>query len=364
VERDDDTLRVGGVTSLERASPADLALLADPAYVAAAASSQAAVLLVSDALAGQAPDDRPSVVVADAHAALIPVLEHFYPTREVQPGVHPTAVLGRGVQLGEHVSVGPYAVLDQGAVLGDRVRVGAHAIVGQEVRLGDDTVLHPHVVLYPGTELGARVIVHAGARLGVDGFGYAWVDGAHRKVPQVGRCIVEDDVEIGANSTIDRGSIGETRVGRGSKLDNLVHLGHNVWIGPHCAMASMVGVAGSVRIGAGVLLAGQAGVSGHLSIGDGARIGAAAKVWKDVPAGETYLGDPARPRARYLRTRAHVERLPNLLARVKALEAQVEALRDGTLHQEVPGAETESVDAPRADGSVSGGGDSPGSSEN
>lgn len=362
VEGDAASPRVEGVTSLDRAGPADLALLADRAYVAAAKTSRAGVLLVNEALGPHAPDDRPRVLVADAHAALIPVLEHFHPARDVQPGVHPTAVLGRDVRLGERVSVGPYAVLDDGAVLGDRVRVGPHAVVGHGVRVGDDTVLHAHVVLYAGTELGARVVIHAGARLGVDGFGYAWIDGAHRKVPQVGRCVVEDDVEIGANTTLDRGSIGETRVGRGSKIDNLVHLGHNVSLGPHCALAAMVGVAGSVTIGAGVLFGGQAGVSGHLTIGDGARIAAGAKIWKDVPAGETHLGDPARARSRYLRTRAHVERLPDLVARVKALEAQVEAAQTGAGAEHEAGTDEVHADTPATDPSEPGGGARPESS--
>jgi UDP-3-O-[3-hydroxymyristoyl] glucosamine N-acyltransferase len=315
-----------GVASLEAAGPDQVALLANAAYLPAAEASRAGAFLTTTSLAAQAPDDRPRVVVEDAHAALIPLLERFHPAPAPRPGVHPTAILGRGVRLGEAVTIGPYAVLEEGAAVGDRVQVGAHAVIGRGVTVGQDSMLHPHVVLYPGTVVGARVILHAGVRLGVDGFGYAWVDGGHRKVPQVGRCVVEDDVEIGANTTVDRGSLGDTQVAHGSKLDNLVHLAHNVRLGPHCAAAALVGIAGSTRVGAGVLFAGQAGIVGHVDIGDGARIGAAAKVWGDVPPGETYLGDPARPRREYLRSRARIERLGALVERVRALEHALQAL--------------------------------------
>ncbi|MEQ9568691.1 MAG: UDP-3-O-(3-hydroxymyristoyl)glucosamine N-acyltransferase, partial [Longimicrobiales bacterium] len=279
--------------------------------------------------ADQVDPERPRVVVDDGHRALQALLAAWHPPRPLRPGVHPTAVLGRGVVLGDEVEVGPYAVLEAGAVVGDRVRIGAHAVVGEGASVGDDSVLHPHVVLYPGSVVGARVILHAGVRLGVDGFGYAWVDGGHRKVPQVGRCVVDDDVEIGANSTVDRGSIGDTRVGSGTKLDNLVHLAHNVRTGPHCAAAALVGVAGSTRLGAGVFLGGQAGVIGHLELGEGVKVAAAAAVYRDVPPGTTVSGHPARPNREFLRSRAHLERLPKLVERVKELEARLEELERG-----------------------------------
>lgn len=326
----DGTFRVTRVAPVADAGPDELGFLADGRYAAAAAASGAGALLVAADLVDRVEADVPRVVVDDGHRALQTLLEAWHPPRPPRPGVHPTAVLGRGVELGAEVEVGPYAVLEAGAVLGDRVRVGAHAVVGEGAVVGDDTVLHPHVVLYPGTVVGRRVILHAGVRLGVDGFGYAWIDGAHRKVPQVGRCVVDDDVEIGANSTVDRGSIGDTRVGAGTKLDNLVHLAHNVRTGPHCAAAAMVGIAGSTRLGAGVFLGGQAGVIGHLALGDGVKVAAAAAVFRDVPAGETVSGAPARPNREFLRSRAQVERLPKLMERVKALEARVEELEGGT----------------------------------
>jgi UDP-3-O-[3-hydroxymyristoyl] glucosamine N-acyltransferase len=238
--------------------------------------------------------------------------------------VHPTAVLGPDVRLGSDVSIGPYAVIDQGAELGDRVVIGAHACVGAGTRIDEDTVLHPQVVIYPGAEVGKRVILHAGVRLGVDGFGYVLDQGQHRKVPQVGRCVIGDDVEIGANTCLDRGSIGQTVVEDGAKLDNLVHLGHNVSVGSLSLLAAMVGVAGSTSIGKGVAAGGQVGINGHIHVGDGARLGGQAGVVKNVPPGATVSGYPARDHREYLRAMAQLFKLPDLVRRVRALEEVAE----------------------------------------
>jgi UDP-3-O-[3-hydroxymyristoyl] glucosamine N-acyltransferase len=323
-----------GSTPIERVSPIGeagpeaLGFLADRRYLAVAAASRAGAFLVTEELADQVDPDRPRVVVADGHGALQALLVALHPPTAPAPGVHPTAVLGRGVRLGEDVEIGPYAVLEAGSSVGARTRIAAHVVLGRGAEVGDDCVLHPHVVLYPGVRVGSRVILHAGARLGVDGFGYAWVDGGHRKMPQVGGCIIEDDVEIGANSALDRGSLGDTWIGAGTKLDNLVHLAHNVHLGPHCAAAALVGIAGSTRLGTGVFLGGQAGIIGHLTVGDGVKIAAKAGVFRDVPAGETVAGTPSRPNREYLRTRASLERLPKLMERVRALEARIDALND------------------------------------
>lgn len=325
----DGGVRVRDVAPLADAGPDDLALLADRRYLPALEESRAGALLVQEALLEQVEGtDVPAVVVADAHRALVPLLELLHPPAAVPVGIHPTAVLGRGVSLGTDVWVGPYAVLGDGVVVADRARVGPHAAVGDGCRIGEESVLNPGVVLYAGTVVGRRVVVHAGARLGVDGFGYAvGDDGAFRKIPQVGRVVVEDDVEIGANACIDRGSIGDTVVGAGSKLDNLVHLAHNVRLGAGCAFAAMVGVAGSVRIGRGVVAGGQAGISGHLSIGDGARLAAQAGVIGDIPAGETWMGYPARERREFLKAEALTYRLPDLVKEVRRLRKELDELR-------------------------------------
>lgn len=324
----DGTATIRGIAPLEEAESDQLGLLAAKRYVRFVGQSRAAALLVSEELETHVTDARPLVVVADAHRALVPLLERLHPEEPVEPAIHPTAVVGKGVRLGVDVTLDPYCVVEDGAEIGDGCRIGAHAVVGRQSRLGAGCTLHPHVVLYPRTVLGNGVVVHSGTCLGVDGFGYTFVDGAHHKVPQVGRCVVEDDVEIGSNTTVDRGSIGDTVVGRGSKLDNLIQLGHNVRVGALSIMAAMTGIAGSTRIGRGVLFGGQSGASGHLDIGDEARVAAAARVMRDVPAGETVAGDPARPNREYLRWRAQLDRLPRLSDRVKALEQAVDELRE------------------------------------
>lgn len=316
--------RVDAVVPAAEAGESRLGFLASRKYVDEARSGRGPLLVAED-LADQV-EGRPRVVVADAHRALQALLTALFPPVRPEPGVHPTAVLGTGVSLGEGVHVGPYAVLEDGARVGPGSSVGAHAVVGRDAVVGRETTLHPHVVLYPRTVVGDRCILHAGARLGVDGFGWAVVDGLPRKMPHVGRCVVGDDVEIGANTTLDRGSIGDTRVDAHAKLDNLVHLAHNVRLGGGSILAALVGIAGSTRVGKGVLMGGQAGLINHIEVGDGVQIAAASKVLRDVPAGEVVSGHPARPNREYLRKQAHVSRLPRLVARVEELEARLAAL--------------------------------------
>jgi UDP-3-O-[3-hydroxymyristoyl] glucosamine N-acyltransferase len=323
----DSELALTGIRPLGDAGSGELGLLAHRRYLRELAESRAGALLVSRDLAEEAArDGRPSLVVDDAHQALAALLERFFPRDALEPEIHPTAVLGRGVRLGEGIRIGPYSVLEEGVEVGDGSRIGAHVVVGAGARLGRGVLLHPQVVVYPGTILGDRVILHAGARVGVDGFGYVFQDGQHRKVPQVGGCVIEDDVEIGANTTVDRGSIGDTRIGRGCKLDNLVQVGHNVTVGPLTILAGQAGVAGSTRIGSGVLIGGQAGIGGHLELGDRSRISAQAGVTGDIEPGETVTGYPARPRMEFLRTAAAQARVPALRKRVEELERRLQAM--------------------------------------
>jgi UDP-3-O-[3-hydroxymyristoyl] glucosamine N-acyltransferase len=315
----DPETRVRGIAPLDRAKSEELSFLSSPKYAPLFASSEAGVVLVTPDLVESPGAARARIIVAKPHDALLSLIPRFYRARRADPGIHPTAVIGRGAQIGANVSVGPYAVIGAGARIGDRVAIGAHAAVGDGVRIGEESQLYPSVTAYSGTVIGKRVIIHAGGRLGSDGFGYVFRDGRHEKIPHVGRCIIEDDVEIGANTTIDRGSIDDTVIGAGTKIDNLVHIAHNCRIGRLCLIMAQVGIAGSVRVEDGCVLAGQVGISGHHTIGARATLAAQAGVFGDIPAGETWSGYPARPHKEALRAHAALFRLAPLMRQLERL---------------------------------------------
>ncbi|MGH7480635.1 MAG: UDP-3-O-(3-hydroxymyristoyl)glucosamine N-acyltransferase [Longimicrobiales bacterium] len=310
-----------GVAPLERAEADHLSFLASPKYLPYVGRARAGALLVSRKLAAELPPDLPRILVGDVHLALARILDRFHPAARPVTGIHETALIGAGAMLGEETSIGAYAVIGARARIGARAVIGAQVVVGEDCIVGDDAVLHPHVTLYARTRVGARSILHSGVRAGVDGFGYVQEGDHHRKVPQVGDCVIGADVEIGANTTIDRGSVGDTVIGDGVKIDNLVHLGHNVRVGPGSLIIAQVGVSGSTRIGRGATIGGQAGLNGHITIGDGATIAGQAGVFGDVPAQQIYSGYPARPHRVALRAQAGLHRLPELSRRVRALEA-------------------------------------------
>jgi UDP-3-O-[3-hydroxymyristoyl] glucosamine N-acyltransferase len=320
----DGRVELHRVAPLDRAQPDELSLLASGRYAHLFSTSAAGAVLVAPEFAETPGGPSCRIVVEQPYDAILRVLPELYATDTQPSGVHPTAVIGRDVVLGRDVSIGAYSVIGDRAQLGDRVAVTSGCIVGSDVAIGEDSHLLPSVTVYPGVRVGRRVRLHAGVRLGCDGFGYVFRDGAHQKMPHVGRCIIEDDVEIGANSTIDRGSIDDTVIGAGTKLDNLVHVAHNVRIGRLCLIMAQVGIAGSVHIEDGCILAGQAGVSGHVTVGAGARLAAQAGVFGDIPAGETWSGYPARPHRESLRAHAAVFKLAGL---IKRLERLVEADR-------------------------------------
>lgn len=313
-------IEISGIAPLDRAGPGDLSFLASARYLAYVDQTAADALLIGLELRSQTDTTGARIIVADVHRALAELLPHLYEEPEARSGIHPTAVVEEGVTLGDGVTLGPYAVIGSNVRLGDRVRVGSHAVVESTCELEEDVVLHSHVVLYHGVRVGRRSVLHSGVRAGVDGFGYAEAEGKHVKIPQVGTCRIGADVEIGANSTIDRGSVGATEIGDGVKIDNLVHIGHNARIGDGSIIIAQVGIAGSVRIGEGVTLAGQAGIPGHVEIGDGATVAAQAGLFGDVPPGEIYSGYPARPHREALRTQAALQRLPDALKRLRAIE--------------------------------------------
>jgi len=320
---------VHAVAPLDRAVAGHLTFLGVARYAPMLAACEASVVLLAPDLAETAGSVAARIVVARPQEAMLRVLPRLFTPPPRVAGVDPTARIGRGATIGDDVTIGAYVVIGAGARIGNRVQLDAHVVVGDGVVVGDDTHLYPHVSAYPGTVIGQRVAVHAGARLGNDGFGYVWAQGAHQKIPHVGRCLIEDDVEIGANSTIDRGSIDDTVIGAGTKIDNLVMIAHNVRIGRLCLIVAQTGISGSTRVGDGCVIGGQVGIAGHHEIGAGARVGAQAGVFGDVPAGETWSGYPARPHREALRAQAATFRLAGMIRRLEELIADHERRTKG-----------------------------------
>jgi len=320
----DAAVVVEGLKPLEEAGPCDLALLALPAYRKAAGDCAAGALLTTEDLA---PRGRNALVVADPYRALAELVGLFHPPEEPPPeGVSDRAWVAPTARIGTGCSVAPMAVVGPRCVLGERVRLHSGVVLAEECEIGDDSVLHPGVAVYAGTRIGRRVIVHSGAVLGSDGFGYVVVEGRHRKIPQVGRLVVADDVEIGANVAVDRGSLGDTVIGRGTKIDNLVQVAHNVRIGEDSVLAGQSGVAGSSRLGRGVTLAGQSGVAGHLSLGDEVVVASKSAVYCDLPARAFVAGVPAVDHRAWKRAVVSLSRLDALRSEVRSLRRRLEEL--------------------------------------
>jgi UDP-3-O-[3-hydroxymyristoyl] glucosamine N-acyltransferase len=321
----DGNLEVRGVRPLDTAKAEHLSFLHNPKYVKEALSSQAGAILVADP---ELLPGRDLIVCPEPYLALARALEVFYPVARPEPGVHHSAVVTDGVSVGEGASIGPLASIAEGATVGDRTVVGAGCVLGRGVEIGADCILHPRVVVEDKCRIGDRCIVHSGTVIGSDGFGFATVDGTHHKVPQVGIVVLEDDVELGSNVCVDRAALGETRIGRGTKVDNLVQIAHNVEIGEHCLLVAQVGISGSTQIGHHTVFAGQSGCSGHLKIGSGVVLVARAAAYKDVPDGATMAGAPARPHREWLKANANVQRLDGLRAKVKQLEERLADLEE------------------------------------
>jgi UDP-3-O-[3-hydroxymyristoyl] glucosamine N-acyltransferase len=259
--------------------------------------------------------------VSNPKLALIKTAHALLPAPRPEPGIHPTAVVDPNARLAQDVSVGAQAVIEAGAGIGARTVIAAGTCIGRGVEIGAECVIHPRVTIYPDVRIGDRVVIHSGAVIGCDGFGFVFAEGCHQKFPQLGRTIIEDDVEIGANTTIDRGSLGDTVIGQGSKIDNQVQIAHNVCVGRHCVIAAQVGIAGSVRIGDYVMFGGQAGVGDRARIEDQAMIGGGAGVLpgKLVRRGVFVWGMPARPLPEYKETYARIMNLAKLVEKVDSL---------------------------------------------
>ncbi|HTV05788.1 MAG TPA: UDP-3-O-(3-hydroxymyristoyl)glucosamine N-acyltransferase [Acidobacteriaceae bacterium] len=314
VRRGAPQIEITGVASIAGAGASDVVFVEDAGVLEAALKSAAGAVIVSEKLAAQAAgEDMALVVVARPKLAFARAAKALR-TSEIEEGVHPTAVIAADVVLGRRITVGAHAAVGPGAHVGDESVIGAGAVVGRGVRIGRGCRIYPRVVIYPGTELGDRVVVHAGAVLGSDGFGYVRDEktGEYVQFPQQGHLVIEDDVEIGANTTIDRGALEETRIGRGVKIDNLVHIGHNVRVERDVVIAAQTGVSGSCVIGAGAVVGGQVGIGDHVEIGEGVILGSGSGVLthkKLKGAGVVHWGRPARPLAQYLKELAALGRL-------------------------------------------------------
>jgi len=296
------------VASLETARGHDVTFLDNLKYLPAFGTTRAGAAFVQPAYAERAPKGLALLLTPSPYKAFALAAQAFYREPEVDPGIHSSAIVDPTARIGNDALVGPYAVIEARAEIGRRCRIGAGSVIGEACQLGDDVRIGPHVTVSHAV-IGSRVTLFPGVRIGQDGFGFATDSKGVVKVPQLGRVIIGDDVEIGANSTIDRGAGPDTVIGSGTMIDNLVQIGHNVQIGRGCVLVAQVGISGSTKLGDGVMIGGQGGLSGHLVIGNGARIGAKSGIMKDVPAGVTVAGNPAMPAYEYFRQIATLRRL-------------------------------------------------------
>jgi len=322
----DGSVEITGVSSIEAPQPRTITFLADPRHAPRLAGlSVAAIILSRDAPAVSVPAIR----VANPYHAFVDVVEHFHPVSKPEPGIHPTAVVAPTARVGADATIGPHVVVGDAVVLGDDCVLHAGVVVYPRVRIGAGFTAFARVVVREDVRIGDRVTLHAGVVVGSDGFGYLAVPDGIRKIPQIGTVVIEDDVEIGANSTIDRGALGETRIGRGTKIDNLVTISHGCTLGPHCLLAAQTGLGGGTTLGRGVMLGGQVGSAGHLTVGDGVMVAAKSGISKDLGAGGRYGGIPAIDINLWRRGMSGIRHLSDMLRRLRRLEQKVGIDGDG-----------------------------------
>ncbi len=327
-----DDFQIRRLATLEDANPTDASMVTSDRWISAALESKAGLLIVTPAIDQVLQEKAPHRAVAvlqNPWAGVKWLLEAQHPDpSHPWPGIHPSAIIHESASIGSEPQIGPNVVIGPECVLGDRVRIGAGTILGGHCRLGNDVSLHAGVILEANTLIGDRVIVQAGAVIGSDGFKYEMIDGKREKIPQVGRVRLEAEVEVGANTTIDRASLSETVVGQRSKIDNLSQLGHNVHVGRDCIIVSQTGIAGSSILEDGVILAGQVGVADHCRIGAGSVVLARGAVKGDLPARQVFMGEPAVPRGTYQRYLVCRDKIPDAMRDLKKLKRQVDELID------------------------------------
>lgn len=318
---------INGIASIDEARPGDITFAESLRYLNSAEQSHASAIIAPEVANGNvAMATKARIEVANPRLAFAQVLDLFAPEQLPPPGIHPSAVVGSDFRHGENVSVGANCVIGENVRIGSNVTIHPLCYLGDDVEIGDNTVVLPQVTLLRGTVVGTFCIIHSGTVLGADGFGYLNIKGKHRKIPQIGNVALGDHVEVGANVTIDRARTGTTRVGNGTKIDNLVHIGHNCQIGDDCILIAQVGLAGGVEVGNNVIIAGQAGVKEQTKIGDRAIIGAQTGVLGDVPAGAFVSGYGAKPHKDNLRALAAMNRFPDAMEKMRDMERRLQQL--------------------------------------
>lgn len=322
----DSQVVISGVSGIKEAKKGDITFLSSRHYMPLIETTQASAIITFFDI-GTA--SKPIVKTKDPSLAFGQVVSLFHPAPIKHPqGIHPTAVISKNAKLGAGVCVGAHAVIEDDVLIGDRTIIYAGCYIGHSARVGADCLFYPNVSIRERVSIGNRVFIQSGAVVGSEGFGYARVDGVYKLIPQVGTVVIEDDVELGANVTIDRARFDKTSIGKGTKIDNLVHIAHNVVIGENSAIAAQTGISGSTHIGNGVTIAGQAGLVGHIEIGDGAILAAQAGITKSVPAQTMVSGYPARPHQEAMRIYAAMTRLPELVKIVGELKKKIEELEE------------------------------------
>lgn len=330
----DDSIKINSLSSIDDISSGTLVFAEGEDNLSLAEASDAAAILVNQ----QVTHSKKALIqVSQPFKAFITLLNYFNPPKKIKPGIHPTAVLADDVQIGEEVFIGPYVTIGSGSIIGNNSILKSHIHIGSDVRIGNHTTIHPQVTVYDKSHIGSRVIIHASTVIGSDGFGYTFVDGKHLKVPHFGRVVIGDDVEIGANTAVDRATIGSTVIGEGTKIDNLVQVAHSVKLGKHNILCGFTGIAGSSTSGDHVIFAANVGVSDHVRIDSGVVLGARTGVPpnKHLKEGTVYLGSPARPKDLAIKHELSVGRIPLLRKNIKTLTEKIAQINKRLDKQEV-----------------------------
>lgn len=323
----DDKIIISSLSPIDDISAGSLVFADGQANLQKAEQSDAAAILVNQQITSSV---KSVIQVAHPFKTFINLLHFFYPPKTPEAKIHPTAVIADDVTLGNNVSVGPFTIIESGTSLGDGCVIKGHVNIGHDVRIGSNTTLYPHVTIYANSQIGSRVTIHASSVIGCDGFGYTFIDGKHLKIPHAGHVIIKDDVEIGANTVIDRATLGATVIGEGTKIDNLVQVAHSVKLGQHNILCAFTGIAGSTVSGNHVIFAANVGVSDHVQIDDGVILAARAGVppKKHLKKGNVYLGNPARPKEKALEQELAVTRIPHMRKNIKGINEKITLLTE------------------------------------